>query len=134
MVIWTSINSQYRLRTTEPNLVNFKINICSYFNDLSFLSREHFKSVQNEDFVGAFTAGETTDDGNTASSSLLGFQVSPGKAFVRGFEIEKIAKLNVFQKDELIKSVPVFSLEEVKKVNFIKSLFLSLNYLVWGDA
>ena len=47
---------------------------------------------------------------------------------------EKIAKLNVFQKDELIKSVPVFSLEEVKKVNFIKSLFLSLNYLVWGDA
>ena len=48
-------------------------------------------SVQNEDFVGAFTAGETTDDGNTADSSLLGFQVSPGKAFVRGFEIEKIA-------------------------------------------
>ena len=48
-------------------------------------------SVQNEDFVGAFAAGETTDDGNTADSSLLGFQVSPGKAFVRGFEIEKIA-------------------------------------------
>ena len=47
---------------------------------------------------------------------------------------EKIAKLNVFQKDELIDSVPIFSSEEIKKVNFIKSLFLSLNYLVWGDA
>ena len=48
-------------------------------------------SVGNEDFVGAFAVGATTDDGNTASSSLIGLQVSPGKAYVKGFEIEKIA-------------------------------------------
>jgi len=48
-------------------------------------------SVKNEDFVGAFAAGATTDDGNTASTSLLGFQVSPGKAYVKGYEIEKTA-------------------------------------------
>ena len=48
-------------------------------------------SVRNENFVGAFTAGSTTDDGNTASSDLLALQVSPGKAYVGGFEIEKIA-------------------------------------------
>ena len=41
--------------------------------------------------VGVFTAGATTDDGNTASSSLLELQVSPGKAYIRGYEIEKMA-------------------------------------------
>ena len=48
-------------------------------------------SVKNEDFVGAFASGSTTDDGNTASSSLLAFQVSPGKAYIKGYEIEKTA-------------------------------------------
>ena len=48
-------------------------------------------SVGNEDFTGAFTAGATTDDGNTASSSLLALQISPGKAYIKGFEIEKMA-------------------------------------------
>jgi hypothetical protein len=48
-------------------------------------------SVRNEEFVGAFTSGATTDDGNTASSDLLSLQVSPGKAYVGGFEIELIA-------------------------------------------
>ena len=48
-------------------------------------------SVRNENFVGSFTSGGTTDDGNTASSDLLALQVSPGKAYVGGFEIEKIA-------------------------------------------
>ena len=48
-------------------------------------------SVGNEDFVGAYASGATTDDGNTASTALIGFQVSPGKAYVKGFEIEKIA-------------------------------------------
>ena len=41
--------------------------------------------------VGVFTAGATTDDGNTASSSLLELQVSPGKAYIHGYEIEKMA-------------------------------------------
>jgi len=32
------------------------------------------------------------------------------------------------------KSIPVYSSEKVKKVNFIKSLFLSFNYMIWGDV
>jgi len=48
-------------------------------------------SVRNEEFVGSFASGATTDDGNTASTSLLSLQVSPGKAYVAGYEIEKIA-------------------------------------------
>ena len=39
---------------------------------------------------GVFTVGEDTDEGNTASTDLLALKVSPGKAYIRGFEIEKI--------------------------------------------
>ena len=46
----------------------------------------------------------------------------------------EIAKLNVFKNNELLKSVPIYSNEKVEKVNFFKSLFLSINYLIWGDA
>ena len=35
--------------------------------------------------------GATTDDGNTPSSDLLSFRISPGKAYIKGFEVEKIA-------------------------------------------
>ena len=48
-------------------------------------------SVRNETFIGSFESGATTDDGNTASSSLLSLQVSTGKAYVSGYEVEKIA-------------------------------------------
>ena len=32
------------------------------------------------------------------------------------------------------KSIPVYSSKKIKKVNFIKSLFLSFNYMIWGDV
>ena len=47
---------------------------------------------------------------------------------------QEIAVLQIYEKEELKKTVPIYALNELKKVNFIKSLFLSLNYLVWGDA
>tara|TARA_B100000886_G_scaffold339463_1_gene305015 strand:+ start:944 stop:2098 length:1155 start_codon:yes stop_codon:yes gene_type:complete len=47
---------------------------------------------------------------------------------------QEIALLQIYEKEELKKTVPIYALNELKKVNFIKSLFLSLNYLVWGDA
>ena len=35
--------------------------------------------------------------------------------------------------DEKIK-FPIYSAKKIKKVNFFKSLFLSFNYMIWGDA
>ena len=35
--------------------------------------------------------------------------------------------------DEIIK-YPIYSAKKIKKVNFFKSLFLSFNYMIWGDA
>ena len=49
------------------------------------------ESVTIDDNEGIYTNGAVTDDGGTASDSLLAFKVSPGKAYVKGFEIEKIA-------------------------------------------
>ena len=47
---------------------------------------------------------------------------------------QKLANLIIFNKDEMIKSIPLYSLEKISKVNFFKSLFTSLNYLIWGDV
>ena len=47
---------------------------------------------------------------------------------------QKIGNIEVYVKDDLVKNIPVFSSENVDKVNVFKSLFMSLNYLIWGDV
>ena len=47
---------------------------------------------------------------------------------------EQIASLIVSKKDEKIKTLPLYAAEDLKKVNFFKSLITSLNYLIWGDV
>jgi serine-type D-Ala-D-Ala carboxypeptidase (penicillin-binding protein 5/6) len=47
---------------------------------------------------------------------------------------QKIASLIVLNKDEVVKTLPLYAYEKVSKVNFFKSLFTSLNYLIWGDV
>ena len=46
-------------------------------------------SVGRDNLLGRYVAGATTDDGNIASSDFIAISVSPGKAYVKGFEIEK---------------------------------------------
>ena len=46
---------------------------------------------------------------------------------------QKVANLIVTKK-EIIKTIPLYASEDVKKVNFFKSLITSINYLIWGDA
>ncbi len=47
---------------------------------------------------------------------------------------QEIGKLKVFNKDELIKDIPLYAAEDLKKINFFKSFFTSLNYMIWGDV
>ena len=47
---------------------------------------------------------------------------------------EKIAELVIKNKDELIKTLPLYAQDDLKKVNFFKSLITSINYLIWGDV
>ena len=47
---------------------------------------------------------------------------------------DEIAYIKIYNKDKLIKSVPVYAAEKVRKINFLSSLFTSFNYMIWGDA
>ncbi len=47
---------------------------------------------------------------------------------------QEIAKIEVYLKEDLVRKVPVYASENVDKVNVFKSLFMSLNYLIWGDV
>ena len=47
---------------------------------------------------------------------------------------EKIANLVITKGDQMIKTLPLYASEELKKVNFFKSLLSSINYLIWGDV
>ena len=46
----------------------------------------------------------------------------------------QIANIIVFKKDKIIETLPLYAAEDLKKVNFFKSLLTSLNYLIWGDV
>ena len=46
----------------------------------------------------------------------------------------QIANIIVSKKGEIIKNLPLYAAEDLKKVNFFKSLLTSLNYLIWGDV
>ena len=47
---------------------------------------------------------------------------------------DELGSIKVYQKDELIKSAKIYSDQNIKKINFIKSFFMSINYLIWGDV
>ncbi len=47
---------------------------------------------------------------------------------------EQVAQLVVSSKEKMIKSLPLYASEDLKKVNFFKSLVTSINYLIWGDV
>ena len=46
----------------------------------------------------------------------------------------QVANIVVLKKDKVLKTLPLYAAEDVKKVNFFKSLLTSLNYLIWGDV
>ena len=47
---------------------------------------------------------------------------------------KQIASVIIKKKDKVIKKLPLYANEDLKKVNFFKSLITSLNYLIWGDV
>ena len=49
-------------------------------------------------------------------------------------ENQEIGKLLIKNKEEVIKTLSLYASEDLKKVNFFKSLITSINYLIWGDV
>ena len=79
---YSLIRDYFAKRTFEESgnysLKNFQLNAFESLND----------GLSNE---GIFTSNETTDQGQTPSDDLLALKVSPGKAYVRGYDIERPA-------------------------------------------
>ena len=44
---------------------------------------------------GVYSSVQTTQNGNTPSDDIISLQISPGKAYVRGYDIEKISTSSV---------------------------------------
>ena len=44
---------------------------------------------------GIYLPGQTTQDGGTPSDDLMIYQISPGKAYVRGYDIQTISNTNL---------------------------------------
>ena len=47
---------------------------------------------------------------------------------------DELGSLVIEESKEKIKKLPLYASEDIEKVNFFKSLFLSFNYLIWGDV
>ena len=47
---------------------------------------------------------------------------------------DKVAELIIKKKNDIVKTLPLYASNDLKKVNFFRSLVTSLNYLIWGDV
>ena len=47
---------------------------------------------------------------------------------------QELGALKVYKKNDLFKTLPIYAAENVGKINFFKSVFTSINYMIWGDA
>ena len=45
-----------------------------------------------------------------------------------------LGKLNIFIKNDLVKTIDFYANESIKRTNIFNRIFKSLNFLVWGDA
>jgi D-alanyl-D-alanine carboxypeptidase (penicillin-binding protein 5/6) len=45
-----------------------------------------------------------------------------------------LGKLNIFIKNDLVKTIDFYANESIKRANIFTRIFKSLNFLVWGDA
>ena len=47
---------------------------------------------------------------------------------------QPIGKLKIYNKNDFVKSIQLYSSENIKKINFFKSVLTSVNYMIWGDV
>jgi serine-type D-Ala-D-Ala carboxypeptidase (penicillin-binding protein 5/6) len=88
--------------------------------------KNKINAISNEDYY--LTLNKSDIRHLTVSLNYTG----PVKAPIQ--KGEKIAELIVKKKNEIIKTLPLYSSEDLKKVNFFRSLMTSINYLIWGDV
>ena len=66
----------------------FDTNSDYYVKPFTVSVKDSLNNRQGND--GIYYSNQKTDQGNDPSNDLMTYQISPGKAYVKGFEIEKI--------------------------------------------
>jgi len=86
---------QEKSRTTEFSILEETLARRTYEQNGDFIVKPfdvQIRECLNDGFNnGVYQEGDITESGNVASEDFLTFQVSPGKAYVRGYEVESIA-------------------------------------------
>ena len=127
-----------KLRTTESiKLINWGFRHTDTFQISK--AQETFFDIETWLGVEKLVKGITKDDlfVTFKKKDSRTFKISldytgPVKAPIK--KDQKIAMLRVYNKDVLINEVQVYAFEDVKKINLFKSVFTSLNYMIWGDV
>ena len=113
------------LRTTNTFEISKK-GLTIFELDTWLGKKEKIKAVSKEDFYTTINKKDIRH--LTVTLDYKG----PLKAPIE--EGTQVANLIISKKDEIIKKLPLYAAEDLKKVNFFKSLLTSLNYLIWGDV
>jgi len=74
----------------------------------------------------------TIDKKNLRTFNVFIEYIGPIQAPIK--KDKQIAFIKIYNKDELLKTVPIYALEKEKKINYLLSLLTSFNYMIWGDA
>tara|TARA_X000000950_G_scaffold160789_1_gene196742 strand:- start:858 stop:2009 length:1152 start_codon:yes stop_codon:yes gene_type:complete len=88
-----------------------------------------------EDFVEAYVDQDIYKTIKKAKKKLLKVSVKydgPIEAPIK--KDQKIAKLRVVYDQELVGEYDLLAMRDIKKVNFLSRLLISINYLIWGDV
>ncbi|MDB9760863.1 D-alanyl-D-alanine carboxypeptidase [Pelagibacteraceae bacterium] len=111
-------------------------------NTVTFeISKEKETIFEIDTWMGKknITKGYTKKDVYTTidKKDLRGFEIfleyiGPLKAPIK--KDQEIALIKIYNKDELLNTIPVYALENVKKINFLLTILTSINYMIWGDA
>ena len=95
----------------------------SFELDVWLGTKNKIKAITKEDFYITF------DKKNIRNLRVSLEYDGPIKAPIQ--KDEKIAKMIIYNKDDIVKSLPLYASEKISKV---KSLVTSINYLIWGDV
>ena len=106
----------FKNKNKTRNESNYKITIDQLHKTMSQNFIEEFKSLKS--------LNEEKND--------LEIEINEIKKTIK--ENDEIGEIIIKTNNDEDIIVPVYASETVEKVNFFKSLFMSFNYMIWGDV
>ena len=136
-----SVGSGFETKT-ERTKESIKLLNWGYRNSVTF---EVSKKGKTKFKIKTWLAKENTINGVTNEDIYITIPKKDNRNFKTSLEYkgpikapikkgQEIAELKIFNKKNLTHAIPIYADQDVKKINFFKSVFTSLNYMIWGDV